>query len=252
VDAFAGRNRGRLSLYWNAAGATTPDAVAMTTDRSLVPWESRPWIIFPDSAGTRVDWLARYAFGGWENRWTLLGLAQSFARIATDRNVQATFMHSSLLPQPGSRFRAVSPATANAFARVRGALREVPDAGTAAGLTTRLRAVTKEPVAVLAKTGTLNEDVGKLKSLAVVIGKGSRNDADAPIACGLVAVSYFEFLDTWAAKRERVALPRIHLDFANGPFADVLGRHWTRLSGCATPPPAPAPRKPALSTIAIR
>jgi hypothetical protein len=252
VDAFAGRNRGRLSLYWNAAGATTPDAVAMTTDRSLVPWESRPWIIFPDSAGTRVDWLARYAFGGWENRWTLLGLAQSFARIATDRNVQATFMHSSLATQPGSRFRPVSPATANAFARVRGALRQVPDAGTAAGLTARLRAVTKEPVAVLAKTGTLNEDVGKLKSLAVVIGKSSRNDADAPIACGLVAVSYFEFLDTWAARRERVALPRVHLDFASGPFADVLGRHWTRLSGCATPPPAPAPRKPALSTIAIR
>jgi hypothetical protein len=107
---------------------------------------------------------------------------------------------------------------------------------------------------VLAKTGTLNEDVGKLKSLAVVIGKTSRNDADAPIRCGLVAVSYFEFLDTWAARNERVSLPRIHLDFANGPFADVLGRHWTRLSGCVTPPPVPPPptRKPALSTIAIR
>ena len=37
--------------------------------------------------------IARYAFGGWENRWTLLGLAQAYARIATGRNVQATFLH---------------------------------------------------------------------------------------------------------------------------------------------------------------
>jgi hypothetical protein len=250
VDAYAGRNRGRLSLYWNAAGAATPDAVAMTTDRSLVPWESRPWIIFPDSAGTRVDWLARYAFGGWENRWTLLGLAQSFARIATGRNVQATFMHSPLVTQSASSFRPSAPAAASAFARVRAALREVPDGGTAAGLTTRLRAAVNEPVVVLAKTGTLNEEVGKLKSLAVVVGKTVGSDADAPVACGLVAVSYFEFLDTWASRREQVSLPRVHLDFANGPFADVLGRHWKRLSGCVAPPP-PA-RKPALSTVAVR
>ena len=249
VDAYAERNRGRLSLYWNAVGASIPDAVAMTNDRSLVPWESRPWIVFPDSAGTRVDWLARYAFGGWENRWTLLGLAQAFARIATDRNVQATFMHSALASGSGSAFRPAAPAVASAFARVRVALREVADDGTAGGLATRLRGAIQQPVIVMAKTGTLNEDTGKLKSLAIAVGRASREEPNAPLACGLVAVSYFEFVDTWASRRGRVSLPRVHLDFATGPFADVLGRHWTRVSGCAKPS---ANRRPALPTLAVR
>jgi hypothetical protein len=249
VDAYAERNRGRLSLYWNAAGAATPDAVATTNDRSLVPWESRPWIIFPDSAGTRVDWLARYAFGGWENRWTLLGLAQAFSRIATDRNVQATFMHSSLAARSGPLFAPAPPAAASAFAKVRGALRQVANDGTAGGLADRLRATIKEPVVVLAKTGTLNEDAGKLKSLAIVVGRAARDDPSAPITCGLVAISYFEFFDTWTSRRGPASLPRVHLDFANGAFSEVIGRHWTRVSGCANPPPD---RKLALSAPRVR
>ena len=104
VDAFANRTAGRLALYWNPDSGGTAGAKSATTDRTLIPYESRPWILFPDSSGTRIDWVARYAFGGWENRWTLLGLAQAYARIATDHNVQATFLHRAPPPALTSSF----------------------------------------------------------------------------------------------------------------------------------------------------
>jgi hypothetical protein len=227
VDAYAGRTGGRLSLYW---GDDTTAAAAH--DRSLLPYESRPWLLFPDSAGTRVDWIARYAFGGWENRWTLLGLAQAYARIATGRDVQATFLHRA--PATRAAFKDASASASQAFARVRTALREVPVSGTAAGLSQRLRDAVSDSVIVLAKTGTLNESTagGKIKSLAIAVGRGASHASDAAITCGLVAVTYFEFADDRRAKSMHATLPRIHRDFAEGPLADVLGREWSRVSGC--------------------
>lgn len=228
VDAYGGRTSGRLSLYWG------PDtAAAAAHDRSLLPYESRPWLLFPDSGGTRVDWIARYAFGGWENRWTLLGLAQAYARIATGRDVQATFLHSTT----NHGFKEASSAASDAFARVRAALREVPVNGTAAGLSAKLDAAIKDPIIVMAKTGTLNESTagGKIKSLAVAMGRPASDARDAAITCGLVAVTYFEFADDHRAKSEHAALPRIHRDFAEGPLADVLSRQWSRVSGCNEP-----------------
>ena len=248
VDAYANRTPGRLGLYW--ASETGAKAAAITTDRSLIPYESRPWILFPDSAGTGVDLIARYAFGGWENRWTLLGLAQAYARIATGHNVQATFLHrSAAIPATGV-FPEAGPLTSAAFARVRGALRQVPTNGTASGLADRLRGVTKDTIIVLAKTGTLNETSagGKLKSLAIAMGRPTEKGAEAALSCGLVAISYFEFADDHRAKAERAALPRIHRDFAERGFANVMSRHWGRVSGCT--PPASA--KPALGTVASK
>ena len=112
----------------------------------------------PDSAGTGVDLIARYAFGGWENRWTLLGLAQAYARIATGRNVQATFLHRAGAIPPAGVFAEAGPLTRAAFARVRGALRQVPHERHRFRLADRLRRVTKDTIVVLAKTGTLNEN----------------------------------------------------------------------------------------------
>jgi cell division protein FtsI/penicillin-binding protein 2 len=237
VDAYANRTPGRLASYWEMGtiGLAGPPA-PVTTDRSLIPYESRPWILFPDSAGTPADLLARYAFGGWENRWTLLGLAEAYARIATGRNVQATFLH-----RPGTTaaypFPEASPAVEGAFAQVRAGLRQVPVNGTAAGLADKLRAATKDTVIVLAKTGTLNEAAagGKLKSLAIAVGRPTGSGQSAALRCGLVAITYFEFSDDRRAKAKRTALPRIHRDFAEGALADVLGRHWGRVSGCAEP-----------------
>ena len=105
------------------------------------------------------------------------------------------------------------------------------------GLSERLRDAIKDSVVVLAKTGTLNERAagGKLKSLAVAIGRPDSKEQDAKLKCGLVAVMYFEFSDDHRAKAGRPALPRIHRDFAETALASVLGRHWAAGSGCVEP-----------------
>jgi hypothetical protein len=251
VDAYANRTPGRLGLYWSSDSGRMPSASSLTTDRSLIPYESRPWILFPDSAGTGVDLIARYAFGGWENRWTLLGLAQAYARIATGRNVQATFLHRAGAVPAAGVFAEVGPLTSAAFARVRGALRQVPTNGTASGLADRLHRVTKDTIVVLAKTGTLNENAagGKLKSLAIAMGRPAGQGAETALTCGLVTVTYFEFADDHRAKAQRAALPRIHRDFAERGLTDVMSRHWDRVSGCTPPVP---PVKPALARVAVK
>jgi hypothetical protein len=223
VDAYAGRTPGRVSGYWKGA-----DTATTRTDGTLHPYESRPWILFRDSDGTPVDWIARYAFGGWENRWTLLGLAQAYARIATDREVQATFL--AVPPRDSSLFKPMPERATRAFALIRGALREVGTSGTAEGLGARLRAATFDGATILAKTGTLNEAGagGQIKALAIAVGRSS--SASAPLNCGLIAVTYFEFAPRTG--RRLATLPRIHRDFAEGPLAEVLGRHWGRLGVC--------------------
>ena len=231
VDAFGGRTRGRDALYWNPDTSAATGAGAVI-NRGLIPWESRPWIVFPDSAGTRVDWLARYAFGGWENRWTLLGMAQAYARIASGRAVQANFIHR---PSQGVRaFDTLGAKTAAAMARVRQALAQVPVNGTAAGLAQRLARTAGSPITVLAKTGTLNESgpAGHFKALALAMGPAANANARAPLTCGLVMVSYFEFSDDWAARRGTRALPPVHVDFAAGPLQGVLAQHWRQIVSC--------------------
>ena len=222
VDAFGERTAGRNPMLTSGADVS----------RILDPWESRPWILFPESEGTRVDLLARYAFGGWENRWTLLGVAEAFARIATGREVGAT-----IFARPDSVPRASPAHVSAAFARVRGPLREVSATGTAHGLDVAIRNATQSQAAVLAKTGTLNEETGRFKSLALAIGVPGANAANAALGCGLVAVTYFEFADDFRPHSTQ-ALPPVHLEFAAAGFAEAIGKHWSRVSGCAAVPPA--------------
>jgi hypothetical protein len=112
--------------------------------------------------------------------------------------------------------------------------------GTSAGLSAQIRAAAHSSVTVLAKTGTLNETSGRFKALAIVVGIPDGNAGSAPLKCGLVATTYFEFGDERAAGTRNVALLPLHLDFAHGPLASVLSRHWERMSGC-TPPGKPIP-----------
>jgi hypothetical protein len=242
VDAFGFRTAGRNPGLWAATNRTGTG----TGDRTLLPWESRPWLLFPETEGTRLDLLARYAFGGWENRWTLLGLGEAYARIATGREVRARIVSDS------SSFGDVPANVGNAFRRVRAGLRQVPMSGTAAGLAADVSDALGRELTVLAKTGTLNEQRDRFRSLALVLGQTSAQSpaaaqspgsgqrpaaslratgASAPLSCGLVAVSWFEFHDGVARPS---ALPPVHLDFARGGFASVLARHWDRVSGCAT------------------
>jgi hypothetical protein len=230
VDAFADRTGGRNALMLRSAADTSRAAPLVITNRMFAPWESRPWILFPATEGTRLDLLARYAFGGWENRWTLMGVAQAYARIATNREVNATIV--SLRDGQAAAFGTVPAHVSAAFARVRAALREVGHTGTAAGLAGNLRAATAADVVVLSKTGTLNEDTGRFKSLAMVLGEASGDAATATLACGLAVVTYFEFADAFRPRGEAQSLPAVHLQFANDNLTTAIRKHWTRVSGC--------------------
>jgi hypothetical protein len=230
VDAFGYRTAGRNPALWSDVGADGTQGAPKTANRALLPWESRPWILFPESDGTRLDLLARYAFGGWENRWTLIGVAEAYARIATGREVRTTIFRRG--PSDASA-EPVPPHVATAFGRVRAALRGVGVDGTASGLNARMGAALPDGLTLLSKTGTLNEDTDRFKSLALAIGVPTGSQPAAPLGCGLVAVSYFEFGSDARPRRQRATLPAVHIAFAQEALATVLARHWERISGCS-------------------
>jgi hypothetical protein len=233
VDAYAGRTAGRFGSYWTPSDSIVSTAAPVTQDRTLIPWESRPWLVFPKSETTPVDWIARWAFGGWENRWTLVGAAQAYARIVTGRNIQGTFLHAN-----GPRVVAPTPVeAAAAFATVREGLERVALDGTAKGMTTAFRIDSARPLTVFAKTGTLNEGEAntRMKALVVAVGEPADSSAGAPLRCGLITVTYFEFADEWNKMSRANALPSVHLEFAREKLAPTLTRQWKRVSGCAPP-----------------
>jgi hypothetical protein len=242
ADVEAERTIGRSSRLWQRDTIANPRVDAIPRDASMLPWVSRPWFVHADSAGIPLDWLARFAIGGWENRWTPIGAVEAYSRIATDRRV-----HLSVQQQGSNdvkRFSAVFPNGARAFRQVRRGLALAASDGTARGLGTRLAAATgaNDSLVVLAKTGTLNEastveeeDGVFLKALGLVAGYPSGAVDGAPLRCGLSVVVYLQFRDDWI---ERTGLPRssrlpdLHLQFARGPLADAMGRLWKRSGPC--------------------
>lgn len=229
VDAFGLRTASRTPYLWTALTGPNGESGSTTGNRALMPWEPRPWIVFPNTDGTPVDWLARYAFGGWENRWTLIGVAEAYARIASGREVRATVLDVAETP------RDFAPHIDSALARVRTGLRRVVVDGTAAGLASRVTAAgLPGTVVVMAKTGMLNEETDRFRALAMGIGVPAGAESNAELRCGLIVVAYFDL-----SADPRVApnrLPAIHLDFARTALPRVLGRHWDRVSGCADDP----------------
>jgi hypothetical protein len=242
ADAFGHRTEGRNPHYWSPRCMPRAGESAATTNLALVPWENRPWLLFPESPGTRIDLLARYGFGGWENRWTLVGVAQAFARIATGREVHASFMHCTPAAAGTNRFAEAPAEVKAAFTRVRGGLSQVGSGGTAAGLTERLRAALGPNLTVLAKTGTLNEDTDRFRAFAMALGVQGQPGPAAALSCGLAVAAWFELSDDATPKVRRAALPSLHLAFANGPLVDAIGRYWRQVPGCSARPAPPAPR----------
>jgi hypothetical protein len=240
ADVVSVRTPGRSDRLWRAADPSA-SALHVPRDRTLYPWTSRPWFIRPESRGTSVDWLARFAFGGWENRWTLLGAAEAYARIATGRDVQLTLRDRS---GEGDPFAPAPPPAAAAFGVVRSGLELVGESGTARGLTAALRTVgpPSDSLRVLSKTGTLNEITSRLqdddvflKSLAMVVGRPADDGAAAALDCGLVILSYFEFRQDWRSALGTAAaptLPDLHRDFASAELAPVLRDSWKRMEVC--------------------
>ncbi|MCC6316915.1 MAG: hypothetical protein IT361_04410 [Gemmatimonadaceae bacterium] len=249
VDVVADRRAGRTSRLWRRDTVPNPAIDVVPRDASLLPWVSRPWFIYPDSIGVPVDWLARFAIGGWENRWTLVGAMEAYARIATDRRV-----HLSVRQQPAggvARFGSVPREAARAFARVRGGLALVTSSGTASGLDHTIAAIGRFPdsMVVMGKTGTLNEAASAdapdgvfLKALALVAGIPASSSANAPLRCGVGAIVYLTFRDDWVERTGAVstaALPSLHLQFARSSLAGALARQWRRHDPCAGSNAAP-------------
>lgn len=93
-----------------------------------------------------------------------------------------------------------------------------------------IRSAIDGDVAVLAKTGTLNERLDRFKSLALAVGITGGRQPSAEFVCGLVVISYFEFHD--APRQRNTVLPPVHLEFARTHLTGVLQRHWELVSGC--------------------
>ena len=226
-----------------------PGGARVPGDRTLHPWASRPWFIQPETRGTPIDWLARFAFGGWENRWTLLGAAEAYARLATGREVQLTMLAR---PPRAAPFSRMDRQATQAFERVRRALETVGEVGTARGVSPTLRNVgaPSDSLRVLAKTGTLSEITARLrdddvflKTLAMVVGRPEEGKSGAALECGLVIVSYFEFRQDWRralGAPAGAALPDLHRDFATAELSPALQESWRRMGVCGARSVAPA------------
>jgi hypothetical protein len=244
----------RSARPWLGGPAGT-DSATVPRDVSLRPYQSRPAFIDPDTAGVPIDWLARFAIGGWENRWTLLGALEGYARIATDRRVRLTVVAA---PRAGaspdsSRGAPMRPEAAQAFRAVRRGLRAVATTGTAGELDAALGGLAGKggALTVMAKTGTLNEDAERagdagvfLKSLAIAVGRPVTNVEAAPLRCGLGVVVYVQFRQDWQSRTRASRedkLPDLHRRFASGALARALRGYWQRSDPCRRGGPADSP-----------
>jgi hypothetical protein len=232
VDAFSGRTPGRTVPFWDVPTTDGLRRAPAVSDMSLLPYESRPWVIPLNRNATPVDWLARYAFGGWENRWTLLGIAQSYARIASGRPIDLSFLRDTVT----DRSLSFPQSTVSALVHIRRALRQVGANGTAVPLNAVLQGSLGNGVTVYSKTGTLNEsaDGVAIKALAFAVGNPTDASPDARLMCGFAVVTYFDFDGARVRRSGATSLPSLHLEFSTRVLPAILQRHWRRLSGCAT------------------
>lgn len=90
---------GRSDRVWG--GLAFSDGTPVRVPLELMPTESRPALLAPRRPeGTDLSLLYRYAFGAWENGWTLLDLTNGFARVVTDRRLQLRFVPGGAQPPP--------------------------------------------------------------------------------------------------------------------------------------------------------
>jgi hypothetical protein len=238
---------GRSRRIWS--GMTYSDGTPVDVPPELLPSESRPALLSPaHPRGTELGLLYRYAFGAWENGWTLLDLTNGFGRVVTDQRIQLGFASP---PAPAGRGAGAGAgdtpgdSTADEAGKELGlrrqawypgflaGLRGVAVDGTARGLAAAWRDEGL-PEGVFVKTGTLAEsgeagpgDDLYLKSLLFAVGK----QADAPdgrLRCGLVGGLYVRFREGPV----RGALPSYQVDFARRELGRYLRAHWEEFGGC--------------------
>jgi hypothetical protein len=223
--------KGRSRRVWE--GGLFSDGAPFEVPYELLPTESRPALLapgFPD--GTDLSLLYRYAYGAWENQWTLLDLVSSFARVVTDRRVQLGFFpRESGMAAP--EIDSLGLSRHEWYADFLTGLVAVGVDGTARGL----RADWREdglPRALLAKTGTLNEpgestptDDLFAKSLLFAVGPSS-DSPGSPLACGVVGGLYLRF----AEGPESGNLPSYQVEFARRRLGEFLKDRWEVFGAC--------------------
>ncbi len=237
---------GRSRRVW--AGMTYSDGTPLDVPGELLPTESRPALLAPSHpGGTDLGLLYRYAFGAWENGWTLLDLTNGFGRVVTDRRIQLGFARRpDPVPAGGpiavDRREAQEPTAGGEELGLHGqpwyreflrGLHGVAVDGTARGLAAAWRDEGL-PGGLFVKTGTLAEagEAGRaddlyLKSLLFAVGEEA-DPADGRLRCGLVGGLYIRFREGPA----RGSLPSYQVDFARRELGRYLKAHWDEFGGC--------------------
>jgi hypothetical protein len=223
--------RRRSRRVWE--GISFSDGSPFQVPYELLPAESRPALLAPGSSeGTDLSLLYRYAYGAWENQWTLLDLTNSFARVVSDRRIGLSFVPSRAEP-PLLTTDSLGIGQQPWYPEFLSGLRAVAVDGTAQGL----RAAWREeglPAEVLAKTGTLNEpgeptptDDLFAKSLLFAVGRRSEEPGGS-LACGLVGGVYLRFSEGPRSGN----LPSYQVEFARRQIGEFLRVHWESFGAC--------------------
>jgi hypothetical protein len=229
TDPTIADSTGRNRRHWD--GLTFTDGTPVAVPWEVLPSESRPALLAPGpTEGTELGLLYRYAYGAWENQWTLLDLTNAFARVTTDRRVQLRFFPGGEGPEgPDSLGLSSHSWYPDFLAGLRDAARD----GTAQGLATAWRREGLPPL-LLAKTGTLAEagEVGPAddlyaKSLLFTVGEGS-DGSRGTATCGLVGGIYLRFTEGPRFGN----LPSYQVEFARRELGDFLREYWEELGGC--------------------
>jgi hypothetical protein len=245
VDPFTSSSSGRRSdeIWRGLHFVSGRGAVAPVT---LHPYRSTPYLLRDRAApSTPPSLLARYAFGAWQNRWTLVELTQSYARLLSDRRVSLHF--STARGRSGRARDTLGLSSQGWYEDLVQGLADVTTSGTASSLSGVLTG-NGLPGALYAKTGTVRytsteqrrdprtqrvrTDSVRIYAKALVFGLGERGAGErAALRCGVVGAIYVRFA-TEPPPGE--ALPPRQEEFARTELAALLRRHWPHLRLCGT------------------
>ncbi|MCJ7627169.1 MAG: hypothetical protein MUO50_02160, partial [Longimicrobiales bacterium] len=223
--------RRRSRRVWD--GMTFSDGSPFQVAYELLPSESRPALLAPGSPeGTDLSLLYRYAYGAWENQWTLLDLTNSFARVVSDRRIQLRFFPGAGKLDPAED-GSLGIGHYDWYPEFLAGLSAVGVDGTAAGLRSAWREEGLGPLAMF-KTGTLNEPgeptpTDDLFAKALLFAVGQPSDAPGePLACGLVGGLYLRFSEGPGSG----SLPSYQVDFARRELGRFLRDYWDDFGAC--------------------
>jgi hypothetical protein len=244
TDPAIADSRRRSRRVWE--GAAFSDGSPFEVPYELLPSESRPALLAPGSPdGTDLSLLYRYAYGAWENQWTLLDLTNAFARVVSDTKTTLRFFPGGssvgAAVVVGGGWEASTDSLGLSghdwYGEFLSGLSAVAVDGTARGLRGEWREKGL-PRTVLAKTGTLNEpgeptpsDDLFAKSLLFAVGD-SPDGPGGPLTCGLVGGLYLRFEEGPRSGN----LPSYQVEFARERLGEYLRKYWADFGACPEGP----------------